>query len=66
MRSCVRATSLEFNPICLFEIPWRTLFGLFDSPRADMGLHVSEGVKDMILNVKLKFYKLELLGGLVI
>ena len=34
--------------ICLFESPWKTLFGLFDSPRARMGPHVREGVKGMI------------------
>ena len=30
-----------------YESPWMTLFW-FDSPRADMGLHVKEGVKRMI------------------
>ena len=35
-------------PICLFKSPWRTLFGLFDSPHAGIGLHVRESVKDMI------------------
>ena len=34
--------------ICSFESPWRTLFGLFDSPRASIGLEVREGVKGMI------------------
>ena len=28
--------------------PWMTLFGLFDSSCVGMGLHVREGVKDMI------------------
>ena len=32
-------------PICLFESPGRTLF---DTPCADMGLHMREGFKDMI------------------
>ena len=27
-------------PICLFESPWRTLFGLFNSTHEVMGLHV--------------------------
>ena len=35
-------------PICLFESQWKTLFGLFDSPRAGMGLHVRESVKGMV------------------
>ena len=35
-------------PICFSESLWRTLFGLFDSPRANMRLHVREGVKSMI------------------
>ena len=34
-------------PICLLENPW-TLFGLFDSPCANMGLHMREGIKSMI------------------
>ena len=34
--------------ICLFESPWRTLFGLFDFPHAGMRLHVRKGVKGMI------------------
>ena len=35
-------------PICWFESPWRTLYGLFDSTRMSMRLHVREGVKGMI------------------
>lgn len=38
------------------------LFVLFDSPCADMGRHVKEDVKDMIL----KSHKFELLGYLVV
>ena len=34
--------------ICRFKSSWRTLFGLFDSLHAGMGLHVREGVKGMI------------------
>ena len=35
--------------ICSFESPWRTLFGLFNSPCAGMVLHMKEGgVKGMI------------------
>ena len=50
-------------PICLFESPWRILlikkkssgrilFGLFDSSRAGMGLHIKEGVKEIIFILK--------------
>ena len=45
----------EFEPllcnvfsICRFGSPWRTLFGLFDSLRMGMRLHVKEDVKGMI------------------
>ena len=56
-------------PICVFESPQWTLFGLFNSPRAGMGpLHVREGVMkhDIHIHIKLKSYKLKLLGELVI
>ena len=52
-------------PICRFESPWRTLFGLFDSPRVGMRPHVREGVKMHDIHIKFKSYKLELLGELV-
>ena len=49
------ATGHGFEPplcnlflICCFESLGRTLFGLLDSPRVGMELHVREGVKDMI------------------
>ena len=35
-------------PILLFESLWRTIFGLFDSPRAGLCQHMKEGVKGMI------------------
>ena len=35
-------------PIFLFESPWNTLIGLFNSPRAGMGLQVRKSVKGMI------------------
>ena len=35
-------------PICRFESPWRTLFGLFDSPRVGIILHMRECVKCII------------------
>ena len=41
------------------------MFGLFDSPRAGMEPHVRDGVKHDI-HIKLKSYKLELLGELVV
>ena len=44
----------------------RTLFGLFNSPLAGMGLHVREGVKMHDIHIKSKFYKFELLGELVV
>ena len=33
----------------IFESPWRTLFGLIDSPRAGIRLHVREGVVGMCM-----------------
>ena len=42
------------------------MFGLFDSPRAGMGLHVRESVKKHVIHFKSKSYKLELLGELVV
>ena len=40
-------------PICLFESPRRTLFGLFDSSREGMRVHVRESVKGMIFILNL-------------
>ena len=37
-----------------------TLFGLFDSLRAGMGLYVREGVEKLGISIKPKFYKLGL------
>ena len=42
------------------------MFDLFDSPRAGMGPHMREGVKKHDIHIKLKSYKLELLGKLVV
>ena len=42
------------------------MFNLFDSPRAGMGPHVREGVKERDIHIKPKSYKLELLGELVV
>ena len=42
------------SPLCnlfliyRFESLWKTLFGLFYSPSASMGLHVREPIKNMI------------------
>ena len=41
------------------------MFGLFDSPRADMRPHMREGVKYDI-HIKFKSYEFELLGELVV
>ena len=49
-----------------FKPPLFNLFGLFDSPPTGMGLHVRGGVKGVIFILKLKSYKLELLGELVV
>ena len=43
-----------------------TLFGLFDSPRAGMGLHVREGGKMHDIHIKPKSYNFELLEELVV
>ena len=51
--------------ICLFESPRKTMFDLFDSPRANMGPHVRECVKKHDIHSKLKSYKFKLLGELV-
>ena len=40
--------------------------GLFDSPRASIGPHVREGVEKHYIHIKPKFYKLELLGELIV
>ena len=56
-------------PICVFESPQWTLFSLFDSPCVGMrSLHVREGVMkhDIHIHIKLKSYKLKLLGELII
>lgn len=50
--------------ICLFEISWRSLFGLFVSPHVGIRLHVRESVKGMTF--KLNLSRLELLGELVV
>ena len=41
------------------------MFDLFDSPLANMGPHMREGVKKYDIHIKLKSYKLKLLGELV-
>ena len=69
-RSWLRVTSLQFEyliPICVFESPW-WIYGLFDSPRAWVWgrMHVREGVKKHDIHIKLKSYKFELLGELVV
>ena len=55
-----------FKPHICNLFPIWTLFGLFDSPLASMGLHMREGVKRHDIHIKLKSYKLELLGELVV
>ena len=52
-------------PICLFKSPWRVLFGLSHSPCVGMRPHMRKGFKG-IIHIKLKSYKLELLGELVV
>ena len=42
------------------------LFGLFDSQRAGIGPHVRKGVEKHDIHIKLKSYKLKLLGKLVV
>ena len=42
-------SSLFSTPhLLISKSSWMTLFGLFDSPRMGIGLHVREGVKGMI------------------
>ena len=64
---------LNLNPTRLniyeswsFNMVLRTLFGLFDSPCAGIGLYVKEGIKRHVIHIKLKSYKLELLEKLVV
>ena len=38
----------DLFPIYCFESSLKTLFGVFDSPRVGMSLHVREDIKDMI------------------
>ena len=42
------------------------MFDLFNSSRAGMGTHMREGVTKHDIHIKLKSYKLELLGELVV
>ena len=42
------------------------IFDLFNSPCVGMGSHVREGVKKHEIHIKLKSYKLKLLGEFVV
>ena len=42
------------------------MFSLFDSPHVGMGPYMREGVKKHDIYIKLKSYKLELLGELIV
>ena len=50
---------MQFIPHLLIDSPWRTLIGLFNSPRAGMKQHVRKGVKRHDIHIKPKSYKLE-------